>query len=65
MLYYNQKEKRKGDKKMTVNELIKELQKIADEGHGDATVINRIITDDGGEEVGWCEYRNGEVNLYE
>ena len=50
---------------MTVNELIKELQKIADEGHGDATVINRIITDDGGEEVCWCEYRNGEVNLYE
>ena len=50
---------------MTVNELIKELQKIAEEGHGEATIINRIITDNGGEEIGWCEYRNGEVNLYE
>lgn len=50
---------------MTVNELIKELQKIADKGHGEAKIINRIITDNGGEEISWCEYRNGEVNLYE
>ena len=57
---------------MTVNEMIKELQAIADAGHGDAIVVNQIIGDWGGDEVAWCEWSKGyehgeagQVNLYE
>ena len=50
---------------MTVNEMIKELQKIADKGFGDAKVISNIISDYGDEEISWLEERNGEVHLFE
>ena len=50
---------------MTVNEMIRELQEIANDGHGDAKVVSTIISDFGDEEIGWLEEQNGTVYLFE
>jgi hypothetical protein len=54
--------KRKGDKKMTVNEMIQELQKLADRGYGDAPV--RLWDDDFVESVEEDHYNNDTVIVY-
>jgi uncharacterized protein (UPF0335 family) len=50
--------------KMTVNEMIKELQEIANAGFGDAKVISNIISDWGDEEISFVEEIDGEVRIF-
>lgn len=51
---------------MTVNEMIRELQAIADAGYGEVEVVSCIITDWGSEEIDTVEYHDdsNQVCLY-
>ena len=50
---------------MTVDEMIKELQELANKGYGNATVVTHIITDNGDEEVNFIEVDfNDNVGIY-